>query len=108
MTNEKKTTAVNREELKKEVEYMENILGGMQKEINLKKKKYAIMEDKYNLTEQGQDSAQMEYQLDPEYRAVALEIDKLNWDMEIAETQFKLDQQQKLLKKKKELLKARK
>ena len=108
MTKEQKTTAKDRGELKKEVDYMEKILGGMQKEINLKKKKHAIMEDKYNLTQQGQDNAQMQYQLDPEYRAVALEIDKLNWDMEIAETQFKLDQQQKLLKKKKELLKERK
>ena len=108
MTNEKKTTAKSREELKKEVDYMETTLNAMQREVDLMRKKYAIMEDKYNLTEQGRESAQMDYQLDPEYRAVALEIDKIKWEMELAERQMNIDGNKKMLKKKKELLKARK
>lgn len=67
---------------------MKTVLESLRKHQKLSKRRYELMASKYTMTEKARDNAQMEYELEPEYTALCLEIDKLQWQ----ETLRKLDE----------------
>lgn len=97
MKDEKKTTP-------EEIEYIETSLENLRKTKQLLKRKYDLIEKHYEFTESGLESAQMKYQQEPEFLAISLELDKLEWDDKLAKLEYNIAQTENLLNAKKRVL----
>lgn len=105
MTGQELSKKQKRQEAEKAVKDLERDLKALNTQLSLTKKKHEIVERGYKPTQHFIDNASMEYQKDPEYLSVGLELDKLRWEAEILKIEQSIEMTKKHLSAKKDLIK---